>query len=137
MLGMVGCRAASTSPYAVQEALERDTVRAQELSREAADLVHDQPARAEELLRQALVADLFYGPAHNNLGVVCLERGDLYASASEFEWARKLMPGHPDPRTNLDQPGADAGEGRPGGQGARGVRRRPGGLRGLHAGAAG
>jgi len=95
------CRTASTSPYAAQEALRRDTVHAQELSREAADLVHDQPERAEALLRQALVADLFYGPAHNNLGVVYLERGDLYAAANEFEWARKLMPGHPDPRTNL------------------------------------
>jgi len=101
MLGAVGCQAPSTSPYAAQEALGRNTVRAQELSREAADLVHAQPDRAEELLRQALVADLFYGPAHNNLGVVYLERGDLYAAANEFEWARKLMPGHPDPRTNL------------------------------------
>ena len=30
-----------------------------------------------------------------------LGRGELYAAASEFEWARKLMPGHPDPRLNL------------------------------------
>jgi Flp pilus assembly protein TadD len=41
------------------------------------------------------------GPAHNNLGVVFLERGELYEAATEFEWARKLMPGHPDPRLNL------------------------------------
>jgi len=68
---------------------------------ETAETVHDQSDRAEDLLRQALVADLVYGPAHNNLGVVYLERGDLYAAANEFEWARKLMPGHPDPRTNL------------------------------------
>ena len=25
----------------------------------------------------------------------------LYEAAAEFEWARKLMPGHPDPRVNL------------------------------------
>jgi len=25
----------------------------------------------------------------------------LYEAAHEFEWARKLMPGHPDPRLNL------------------------------------
>jgi tetratricopeptide (TPR) repeat protein len=49
----------------------------------------------------ALAEDLFFGPAHNNLGVVFLNRGDLYAAANEFEWARKLMPGHPDPRLNL------------------------------------
>lgn len=58
-------------------------------------------ARAEELLRQALAADLFFGPAHNNLGVLYLSRGQLYEAASEFEWACKLMPGQPDPRVNL------------------------------------
>jgi len=56
---------------------------------------------AEDLLRQALTADLFFGPAHNNLGVVFLKQGKQYEAANEFEWARKLMPGHPDPRLNL------------------------------------
>src|SRR5690606_15626188 len=28
-------------------------------------------------------------------------KGKLYEAAAEFEWARKLMPGHPDPRMNL------------------------------------
>ena len=41
------------------------------------------------------------GPARNNLGVLLLKQGRLYDAASEFEWARKLMPGHPDPRLNL------------------------------------
>jgi len=59
------------------------------------------PARAEALLCEALAADLWFGPAHNNLGVAALKRGDLYEAANEFEWARKLMPGHPDPRINL------------------------------------
>lgn len=45
--------------------------------------------------------DLYYGPAHNNLGVIFLDRGDLYEAANEFEWARKLLPGDPDPRLNL------------------------------------
>ena len=30
-----------------------------------------------------------------------LNQGKLYEAANEFEWARKLMPGHPDPRMNL------------------------------------
>ena len=30
-----------------------------------------------------------------------LEAGRLYEAAEEFEWARKLVPGHPDPRMNL------------------------------------
>ena len=30
-----------------------------------------------------------------------VEEAGLYDAAAEFEWARKLMPGHPDPRLNL------------------------------------
>jgi Flp pilus assembly protein TadD len=30
-----------------------------------------------------------------------LQQGKYYEAANEFEWARKLMPGHPDPRMNL------------------------------------
>jgi len=56
---------------------------------------------AEKYLRAAIAADLYHGPAHNNLGIIFLERGDLYAAAEEFEWARKLLPGHPEPRVNL------------------------------------
>ena len=50
---------------------------------------------------EALTRDLFYGPAHNNLGVVFLNQDKLYEAANEFEWARKLMPGQPDPHVNL------------------------------------
>ncbi|MBL8801046.1 MAG: tetratricopeptide repeat protein [Planctomycetes bacterium] len=56
---------------------------------------------AEKLLRRALAHDLYCGTAHNNLGVVLLERNQLYEAANEFEWARKLMPSEPDPRVNL------------------------------------
>lgn len=59
------------------------------------------PASAEALLRNALTHDLFFGPAHNNLGVLHLKRGELYEAANEFEWARKLLPGNADPRINL------------------------------------
>ena len=53
------------------------------------------------LLRRAVEADLFHGPAHNNIGVILLNCGNLYQAAEEFDWARRLMPGHPDPRINL------------------------------------
>jgi len=43
---------------------------AQALSMEEADLIDSDSARAEELLRATLTADLFSGPAHNNLGVL-------------------------------------------------------------------
>ena len=91
----------ATGPYAVQEESLRDTEKAKNLTIAAANRIDADPSTAEELLREALAADLFHGPAHNNLGVVFLAQGKLYEAAGEFEWARKLMPGHPDPRVNL------------------------------------
>ncbi len=101
VLALAGCRAASGGPYAPEDEGQRNTVRAQELNAQAADLVSSAPDDAEQLLREALGADLFFGPAHNNLGVLYLKQGKRYEAAGEFEWARKLMPGHPDPRMNL------------------------------------
>lgn len=98
---LLGCGSSSPSPYVNQPPIRRDTDRAQKLAAEAVDLMEKDPQRAEKLLRDALAADLYHGPSHNNLGVLLLERGDLYEAANEFEWARRLMPGHPDPRMNL------------------------------------
>lgn len=95
-----GCTIGS-GPYQPSDPQRRDTAKAESLTRQAADLIESDPAQAERLLRQALTADLFHGPAHNNLGVIYLNAGRLYDAAGEFEWARKLMPGHPDPRLNL------------------------------------
>jgi Tfp pilus assembly protein PilF len=75
--------------------------RAEQLSSTASALLLTEPQRAETLLRQALALDPFCGPAHNNLGVLLLNRGTLNEAAIEFESARKLMPSHPDPRLNL------------------------------------
>lgn len=91
----------STSAYAPPGEAARNPLRAHQLTLEAADLVTSDAERAERLLREALGCDLFHGPTHNNLGVILLGRGQLYEAANEFEWARKLMPGHPDPRINL------------------------------------
>jgi tetratricopeptide (TPR) repeat protein len=99
--GFSACATTARSPYKTPSEVSRDTDRAQRLTQQAADLIPIDPARAERLLREALAADLYHGPAHNNLGVIYLERGELYEAANEFEWARKLMPGHPDPRLNL------------------------------------
>ena len=97
----VACRSAVPGPYATPSEVSRSTVEAEALSRKGADLVEEDPAEAEEILREALSKDLYYGPAHNNLGVLYLKQQKLYEAANEFEWARKLMPGHPDPRVNL------------------------------------
>ena len=99
----------AAGPYSPITAGTRDTAKATRLNAEAAELLNQATAKndagamkmAEALLRDALNADLYYGPAHNNLGVIFLGRDELYEAAAEFEWARKLMPGHPDPRVNL------------------------------------
>lgn len=103
------CASPTTSSYETSSPARRDTQRAEELNRRAADAMDSNPQRAEGLLKEALAADLFCGPAHNNLGVLCLEQGRTFEAASEFEWARKLMPGHPDPRINLSLCFAQAG----------------------------
>jgi Flp pilus assembly protein TadD len=42
-----------------------------------------------------------YSSSSCHPGTAHLRRGRTYEAANEFEWARKLMPGHPDPRMNL------------------------------------
>lgn len=96
-----GCAGGSSDLYSSDRAQFRNSLESQRLNQQAARLIHSDPDRAKALLQEALTADMFNGPAHNNLGVIHLERGELYDAAMEFEWARKLMPGHPDPRLNL------------------------------------
>lgn len=96
-----GACSTSSGPRRSGDPRQRDTARAERLTREAAELVDDQPLKAERMLVDAIAADFHHGPAHNNLGVIYLAQDRLYEAASEFEWARKLMPGHPDPRLNL------------------------------------
>ena len=98
---VAGCAHPINSPYQTPHEAARNPLRAQELTQQAADFLDDDPEKAERLLREALSADLYHGPAHNNLGVLYLSQSKLYEAANEFEWARKLMPGHPDPRMNL------------------------------------
>jgi len=100
-LAFTGCSSTATGPYSPQSEGTRSTSEAERLNREGADLIRSDPSRAEELLREALTKDLFYGPAHNNLGVVFLAQDKLYEAANEFEWARKLLPDSADPRINL------------------------------------
>jgi tetratricopeptide (TPR) repeat protein len=103
---LTGCHAAQSGPYAPQSEATRNPLEAQRLTMEAITVLDrgsdpERLAEAEALLREALTADLFHGPAHNNLGVVYLKRSEWFSAASEFEWSKKLMPGAPDPRVNL------------------------------------
>jgi Tfp pilus assembly protein PilF len=99
------CSACATStpigPYSTTSAENRDESKATQLTRDAVEIADKDPEKAETLLREALTSDLYHGPAHNDLGVLFFRQGKLYEAANEFEWARKLMPGSPDPRLNL------------------------------------
>jgi Flp pilus assembly protein TadD len=61
---------------------------------------HDE---ALPILNKAVQADVMYGPARNNLGLVYFKQGKLYQAAWEFQNAIKLMPYQPEPRSNLGQ----------------------------------
>jgi tetratricopeptide (TPR) repeat protein len=101
VMGLVACRSTGVGPYAPPSETQRETVAAELLNRQGADAMASDLDQAEALLREALTKDLFFGPAHNNLGVVFLKQDRLYEAANEFEWARKLLPESPDPRVNL------------------------------------
>lgn len=57
--------------------------------------------KAEQALQEALVADVSYGPAHNNLGKIFFGQRKLYLAAWEFEYAIRTMPDVPEPHNNL------------------------------------
>ena len=95
------CSSDARGPYNVQAGEQRDIRKAEEIYQQAVAVIAEEPAQAKSLLREALGFDLYHGAAHNNLGVLLLGEGKLYDAAEEFEWARKLMPGHPEPRVNL------------------------------------
>jgi Tfp pilus assembly protein PilF len=103
-LGLVtGCGEAR-GPYQSDGTERRDVAKAEARYQEALTALDKEPPddqAAETLLREALGHDLFHGAAHNNLGVLLLKQDRLYDAAEEFEWARKLLPGHPEPRVNL------------------------------------
>lgn len=56
---------------------------------------------AERRLKEALSCDVFYGPAHNNLGHIYFQQKKYYLAAWEFQYAAKLMPNHAEPKNNL------------------------------------
>ncbi|MCY2929857.1 MAG: tetratricopeptide repeat protein [Planctomycetota bacterium] len=80
----------------------RDTEKVRRLNEQGAALAErGQFEAAEKTLKEALAADLFYGPAHNNLGSVYFRQRKYYLAAWEFQHAAKLLPGKAQPRNNL------------------------------------
>jgi Tfp pilus assembly protein PilF len=100
----VGChRTTLTGEYVTVAAdPRRDTEVARERNGEAVGLMkREEFAEAEKVLKAALTADVFFGPAHNNLGTVYYRQKKFYLAAWEFQYAAKLMLHSPEPRNNL------------------------------------
>ena len=98
-LAGAGCSSnkASSSPSP-----RRDTELARHENEHAIQLTEKgKYAEAERVLRKAIAADVMFGPARNNLGLVYYHQGKLYPAAWEFQNAIKLMPHQPEPRNNL------------------------------------
>lgn len=97
----LGCASRRTGPYSTPSESVRRPMDAERLNQAAVTVIETDPARAHQLLREALTADLYHGPAHNNLGTLYLAQGRLYEASEEFQLAKRCLPGHPDPRLNL------------------------------------
>jgi len=67
----------------------------------AIDLEKADLAEAGSMARRAVEADSRDAEAHHVLGRALLQRGDLQASASELEAAKRLAPGNPAVRSHL------------------------------------
>ncbi len=101
---LVGCssNSATVEYETVRGMPNRDTEAARKLNQEALKLIREQGYNeAEPKLKQALTADVTFGPAHNNLGKVYFHQERYYLAAWEFQYAIKLMPNRPEPRNNL------------------------------------
>jgi tetratricopeptide (TPR) repeat protein len=62
---------------------------------------HADTDRATEKFLEAIAADESYGPAHNNLGLLHYEQGNLYQAVLALERAMELMPDDPSVLYNL------------------------------------
>jgi Tfp pilus assembly protein PilF len=80
----------------------QDVARAKKLNEQAiAACDKGKCEEAERLLQEALIADVTFGPAHNNLGRMYYQHGQYYLAAWEFEYAMRLMPNQAEPLNNL------------------------------------
>ncbi len=53
------------------------------------------------LLEKAVQKDPFFGPAHNNLGIILYQQNELHHAAEHFNKAASLLSQNPAPLTNL------------------------------------
>jgi Tfp pilus assembly protein PilF len=106
LVPMTGCSQdpdTTKGPYTTVAAdPRRDTEAARKLTAEGTKLLAEGDyEQAQERFKSALAADLFYGPAHNNLGLAYYHQEKYYLAAWELQYAANLMPNQADPRNNL------------------------------------
>lgn len=79
-----------------------DTARAGHLTRAGIHALNKQHIDiAAKKFREAIATDYTYGPAHNNLGLMHYEQGNLYQAVMAFEQAREYLPEDPAVAYNL------------------------------------
>ncbi|MEO1524015.1 MAG: tetratricopeptide repeat protein [Planctomycetota bacterium] len=94
--GATGCSAYRKDSSIIRVSTKQNTPRANRLTyagiREL-NLGHIDIAAKK--FREAINADYTYGPAHNNLGLMHYEQGNLYQAVTAFETAREFLPNDP------------------------------------------
>lgn len=101
---LVGCQGPATQPgyQTVGRDPRRDSDAAAILTQEGRQqLSCDKLDDAERTFKAALTADPFFGPAHNDLGIVYYRQKKFYYAAWEFQTAAGMMPSRGDPRNSL------------------------------------
>ncbi|MCC9599465.1 hypothetical protein LOC67_02750 [Stieleria sp. JC731] len=83
----------SANRSVVKAASKRDTAKAKRLTNSGIrSLNHEHRDLAAKHFRDAIEADYAYGPAHNNLGLMHYQQGNLYQAVMAFEEARQFLP---------------------------------------------
>jgi Tfp pilus assembly protein PilF len=108
MMSGAGCMnlGPTSQPAGGYRTITVDPRRDTEAAKQANRLGMEHMARGEVVqavaeFNRALTADVSFGPAHNNLGKAYYAQKEWYKAAWEFEYAKKLLPRHPEPRNNL------------------------------------
>lgn len=97
-----GCQLFSPNEHIVRVKASQNPVEAARLTLLGVkSLDHGDVERATGKFLGAVEADATYGPAHNNLGLIHYEAGNLYQAALAFEQAMDLMPQDPSVYYNL------------------------------------
>jgi Tfp pilus assembly protein PilF len=106
LLTAVGCASDSKQPSSKYETVaanpRRNPEAAAKLNQHGLEaLSKGKFDKAEKHFKDALIKDVDFGPAHNNLGRLYFDQGKNYLAAWEFEYATKVMPQRGEPYNNM------------------------------------